>query len=57
MLLFGVGNLPYHPIMFPAFPRDPVIIIRNQIIQRPCFEDHKTWTVQIEEYVKLMVKD
>ena len=30
--------------MFPALPRDPVIIIRYQIIQQPRFRHHKPWT-------------
>lgn len=29
--------------MFPALPRDPVIIIRNQIIQQPDFRHHEPW--------------
>ena len=37
------AHLLYHPIMFPAFPRDPVILIRNQIIQQPCFRYHEPW--------------
>ena len=40
----GLAHLPYHPIMFPALPRDPVIIIRNQIVQQPRFRYHKPWT-------------
>lgn len=35
--------LPYHPVMFPALPRDLVIIIRNQIVQQPGFRYHKPW--------------
>lgn len=42
-LLLGVSHFLYHPIMFPALPCDPVIIIRNQIIQQPCFRHHKQW--------------
>ena len=38
-----MSHLPYHPIMFPAFPRDPVIIIRNQIVQQPRFRHHEPW--------------
>lgn len=34
-------HLPYHPIMLPALPRDPVIIIRNQIVQQPGFRHHE----------------
>ena len=37
-------HLPYHPIMFPTLPRDPVIIIRNQIVQQPRFRYHKPWS-------------
>lgn len=29
--------------MFPALPRDLVIIIRNQIVQQPRFRNHKPW--------------
>ena len=29
--------------MFPALPRDLVIIIRNQIVQQPRFRYHKPW--------------
>ena len=36
-------HLPYHPIMFPALPRDLVILIRNQIIQQPGFRHHESW--------------
>lgn len=39
----GLAHLPYHPIMFPALPRDPVIIIRYQIIQQPGFRHHEPW--------------
>lgn len=35
--------LPNHPVMFPALPRDPVIIIRNQIVQQPRFRHHESW--------------
>ena len=36
-----MAYLPNHPIMFPALPRDPVIIIRYQIVQQPRFRHHK----------------
>lgn len=42
-LLLGVSHFLYHPIMFPALPCDPVIIIRNQIIQQPRFRHHEPW--------------
>lgn len=29
--------------MFPALPRDPVIIIRYQIVQQPGFRHHEPW--------------
>lgn len=29
--------------MLPTLPRDPVIIIRNQIVQQPRFRYHKPW--------------
>ena len=29
--------------MFPALPRDPVIIIRYQIVQQPRFRHHESW--------------
>ena len=38
-----MAYLSNHPIMFPTLPRDPVIIIRNQIVQQPRFRDHKPW--------------
>ena len=37
----GLAHLPYHPIMFPTLPRDPVIIIRDQIVQQPGFRHHE----------------
>ena len=42
-LLLGVSHFLYHPIMFPTLPRDPVIIIRYQIVQQPRFRHHKPW--------------
>lgn len=36
-----MAYLPNHPIMFPALPRDPVIIIRYQIVQQPRFRYHE----------------
>lgn len=38
-----MSHLLYHPIMFPALPGNPVIIIRNQIIQQPRFRHHEPW--------------
>lgn len=29
--------------MFPTLPRDPVILIRNQIVQQPRFRHHEPW--------------
>ena len=38
-----MAYLPNHPIMFPALPRYPVIIIRNQVVQQPRFRHHEPW--------------
>ena len=38
-----MAYLPNHPVMLPTLPRDPVIIIRNQIVQQPCFRNHEPW--------------
>lgn len=38
-----MAYLPYHPVMLPTLPRDPVIIIRYQIIQQPDFRYHEPW--------------
>ena len=36
-------HLPYHLVMLTALPCDPVILIRNQIVQQPRFRYHKPW--------------
>lgn len=36
-------HLLNHSVVSLTLPRDPVIIIRNQIVQQPRFRDHKSW--------------